>query len=490
MKTPISISQLARIFACVFAGVLPQVRHVGRFAATRGKVLHKFLCDVLVDGYDQALAVVPIDFRESCEVIDFRLLPKAGEFAAEVAFAYNWRDDTARELGRNMDRRYDGLVDEETEIAGTADVVGVTEEAAVVLDYKTGWADLGPAGNSWQLKGYAVAAARAYGKTRATVGFVRIGMNGKPFFDVVDLNAAELDAAAGEMRALLRRVTLLRQLGPSEQHEHVMRVFLDGRPPEDLGTLGPAQYVEGPHCRQCASVPFCAAKMRLVAQLASAPQNMLDSGSVPVLSERELSTAYERLERVKLLVKHVEDALEERAAVTPFPIESRPGWVYGPVEKVEDEVQLEESRGLLRDRYGLTAANAAIKSEMTKASIERALEAHWIRDEAGARIPGRKITPTMRAFVEAARKPQFMVTFEIDKTERKLFDTAEEALAFYSEISKLNPTAQNWPEPLIAIRRVTSFPVKAHKVKPELPASSTVEGEVVSSEPVVEERKG
>lgn len=447
------MSQLARIFACIFAGVLPQVRHVGRFMATRGRVLHTFLCDVLVDGYEDALAKVPSDFREECKVIEFAKMPKAGEYAAEVAWAYNWKTDTARELGRNLERRYEGLVDESCEIAGTADVVGLTDDAVIVLDYKTGYADLGPAANSWQLKSYAVAAARAYKRSRAFVGFIRLGPAGVPWFNVADISAMELDAAAADMRLLLATVHEYRAL--QAKHEPI-----------------PAQYVEGPHCAQCSSVPYCAAKMRLVAQLAAAPQHLLAPGEVPVLSQRELATAYARLKLVKDLVERVEYAIKDRARVSPFPVEGREGYWYGPTERIGDDLDVDDTMLELERRFGDDVAKLAVKREVTKSSMEDAIkDSKWL-----TKAPGRKMAPTMRALVDGLREPYFLVSGP-ERPKPARFATREEADA--RDIAHGSDVVRE----VRASKRVTTFPVLEHKPKTPPDVASALEADTSTAPP-------
>jgi len=58
---------------------------------------------------------------------------------------------------------------------GKPDVVMVKDDEAIVIDYKTGWGQLPFAGESWQLKSYAVMVAQEYDVETVRVAFIKKG---------------------------------------------------------------------------------------------------------------------------------------------------------------------------------------------------------------------------------------------------------------------------------------------------------------------------
>src|SRR5690606_22670936 len=89
-------------------------------------------------------------------------------------------------------------------IPGTADVVGISGESIVVVDYKSGrLARRTRAQDTLQLRFYALAAARSYGASRATIALVHILEDGGVWWDVAELDALDLDEVASDLRSLL-----------------------------------------------------------------------------------------------------------------------------------------------------------------------------------------------------------------------------------------------------------------------------------------------
>lgn len=171
--------------------------------AARGRALHALVEEEpLPDGLSDSDAAVVHDWFEAWE----RSPWSAVEWRHEVAFAYDPATDTARELA-NQDGHRDYSGARHGEIVGTADLVCVDEDGAVVVaDIKTGWqADAEPVERHSQLRFLALAAARALGADEARIQVLKL--------DAVQLAATEarldvLDLAevASETKALVGRI--------------------------------------------------------------------------------------------------------------------------------------------------------------------------------------------------------------------------------------------------------------------------------------------
>ena len=297
---------------------------------------------------EAAIELCASEHRRFLSVIEVEKLPAtaAGKYAAEVAFAYNWRKGTARELGRGTHRDYSDVGPDE--IPGTADVVGLTPDAVVVLDYKAGpyATRRGAVGESMQLRGYALAAARAYGKDRAIIGEIRIGADGAPVFETAELDAVALEAVEVELREIIFKSSL-------------------GAGQTQMAT------VEGPHCAYCPAFASCPSKSALARALGS-------DGTSLALGELTPETALKARERskaAKQVLKQVDEALDLYFRANPVTLPS--GKVIG--EKAERTPNMKLALPILRDLHGAEVAKAAIKAEpkMTWSSIKDALHALW-----------------------------------------------------------------------------------------------------------------
>jgi len=128
----LSGSKIHRVWRCPASAVLPQDTSDDREARTepargRGKAVHSYLERVRSVGREQALGEVPAEVLPLCKALVIDELPT--HLATEVAYAWNWRTRTARELGRNLGHRdYDALPnppDRSCEIPCTLDAVGM-----------------------------------------------------------------------------------------------------------------------------------------------------------------------------------------------------------------------------------------------------------------------------------------------------------------------------------------------------------------------------
>lgn len=354
----ISGSALERILLCAPSALLPQVG-VELEAGRRGTAIHEYLASVPVLGRDVALEQVAPEYREACASIDLERLPvlDSNAWAAEVAWAYDPEKDTARELGRGVGRRYEGL--REGEIPGTADVVGISGESAVVIDWKTGrLARRGRAADSMQLRFYALAAARAYGADSATIALVHILEDGGVWWDVAELDALDLDDVASDLRSMLT------ELGVEQER------MAAGEVPRT---------VEGPHCTYCPALPHCPSRTRLAAVLATGSED-----AEPVLTPETAPLVLERLEAIESVTKRVRESLELYARQQPIPLPS--GEVFGPTVLERESIDPAKGAIVLAQAFSERVAMDAIESKqtITKTRLKAALKHH--ASETGAKV--------------------------------------------------------------------------------------------------------
>ncbi len=334
-------SGIERYALCPGSAVLPRVETISD-DAERGRTIHAFLEAVNKDGREKALAAVPDDLRSACEALDVTRLPTDPKrFAAEVAFALDTVTGKARELGRGIGRKYDCAP---TEIAGTADVVALLEEDGVfVADFKSGWSRRTAAKDSLQLRFYALAAARAYGRTRAVVQVIRVFEDGETWTDEASLDTFDLDSFAMDLAALASAIEADRKL------------YAEGVEPA---------LVEGSHCRWCPAFARCPAKCALVSSAAGV--------EIGPLTPETAARAYERIRLYRQALDAAESALKDFARQTPIPLSD--GQVYGPrydsTKSIDGKVGATALRALLGP-----AAEEGIEVSVTQAGIKRALKA-------------------------------------------------------------------------------------------------------------------
>lgn len=387
------MSSLDRVMACPASAVLPPTREVSSGVwASRGNVIHAFLRDVNHLGREEALTRVPLEHLEACEGIDLSQMPVSPDaYAAEVALAYDWAQDTGREINRGTDSREYGAWP--TEVAGRTDVVAVTDTAVRVLDYKTGYRYLGRADESWQLRGYALAAARAYGKREAEVSFIRVTEDGSPWFIHGKLGFLDLEEAALALTTTGETIERLRGERAGE----------DGK-----GRLLEGHLKAGPHCRYCPAFGRCPEQARLLRSVVADGQLFAEGKlEAPALDATTAPLVYERLKLAQKALDFAKDALERYADDAPVPVLGSDGLVWGPISTPREEFDAVRAAAVLGQRYGPDVATAAVESKpkLTKASLERALRG-WMQHRRGE---GHRITKLKLEALEALRKGEAAV---------------------------------------------------------------------------------
>jgi CRISPR/Cas system-associated exonuclease Cas4 (RecB family) len=382
-------SQLHRVAACVGSEVLPHAGSISR-PASRGHIIHAFLAAVSAVGREQALLAVPPEDREACEAIPVQELPafQPEAYAPEVSFAYDATKDTARETGRGLERDAARAAARDGEMPMTADVVGLTADAVVVYDYKTGWGHVDRPAVNWQVRTYALAAARAYGKEHAVVGIIRVLDGGTIWWDRAEMDALDLDAHAAELRQLLarRKLAIL-----AHQEKQVL-----------------PKLVEGEHCRYCPALPYCPAKVKLlqeaIALRPDAPPDLEREVSAALTPETAAS-AWRKLEQAQKLIERLQAVVKDYARQHPVPLGD--GYVLGEVTKARESIVAERAQEVLRQRFGdqiggvVYSESVEVKTAVTKSALKSALNKYVLPT---LPKPEAKITLLMRSVEDALRQ--------------------------------------------------------------------------------------
>lgn len=393
----LTISALPRAVLCPPSVALPAVRDVYPAPAReRGTAGHAFLRDIPTKGVVQALAAAPEEYREFFESINLdRLDLDPTAWAQEVAVAYDYETDTAREINRGTDSR--DYRPGPSEVPGRADIVGLTPDAVVVVDAKFTRRWLGSPAESWQLRGYALAFARLFGRDRAIVKFARIGGDGEPVIIEAELDAFDLDDTAERIRKTANRIG------------EVEGLLSEGKAvPLEL-------FAQGEHCTFCPAFGTCPAKVALFAPLGAdlaAIERAQPEKPAQVLAERAFGSTvltsenagafHRRIELVEKALEHAKKIRDEYATGSPIRLEE--GRVYAKVEVEKETIDPMIGAIILAEAYGQSVATAAVEREekLTKASLKRALQA-WQSTH-----PGNKITHLERAAHERLREAKGM----------------------------------------------------------------------------------
>lgn len=369
-------SSLERLVRCRASSTLPRVWRESSEFAERGTAIHGYL-ERIAEGADPAasLAAVPAEYRETCAAIDLDSLAGELRMSAEVALAYRPATDTARVLGQSMARDYSAVADDEVPM--TIDLAGVAPDRVEAGDYKTGWRTLAPAADNWQMRGSALALARAFDKddAGATLIYVRDGAvvrRDRAEFDAFQLLGFAADLRRAWVRALADRAAAARG-------EHI-------------------EPSEGSWCRYCPCEQSCPARVGLIrAALAGELTG-------PVTAEIA-GRLYPRLDDAIKLLGKAKAEIVAMAAKEPIHLATAPdgsetwlGEVVGEGnEKIDPTIALDAAATVLSvppdelAEFQLEVADISV----SKTSLEAATK---------KRAPKGKAAAAMRAILDAVRK--------------------------------------------------------------------------------------
>jgi hypothetical protein len=342
-------SSAERAIKCAASEALPHVHSTSEDAA-RGHAIHAFLAAANASNAEQAIETVPVEYRPACDAIDVDRIPQldGAGYAAEVAFAYDVELGTARELGRGLDRAYGELGPDEVPLTVDSFGLGRDGEGVFIGDYKSGVQRVTPARRNPQLLLGALAATRAYGRTRADVAIVYVA--DAPWFDHAAIDEWTLDAFAVELRKAAKAVRAARQLVAAGLQPDV---------------------VEGDHCRYCRAFDSCSAKVALARAIGAEPQSFRAGVSVS-LNPTHAAHAYMMWKRAHEVVKRAGEALYAYASEHGG-IDLGDGMAFGPVRSQREYVDGAKTRETLRALHGPEVADAACEWDSSKLAIKEAL---------------------------------------------------------------------------------------------------------------------
>ncbi len=384
-------SALDRAAVCPASEALPHFSSAGTSYRESGAVKHAFLEAVPNVGPEEAIKLAPEKYREELALIDLSKETGLGEFvdkakfAAEVTFAFDIETGKARVLGQGLGRDYSSAT--VNEVVGTVDLVGVTVDAAVVPDVKTGHAYLDPE-RMRQLKFLSLAACAAYSKSVAISGIIRLREDGSSYFSRVEFDEFSLSEFELELRDIVAAVRAARV--QAERGERL-------------------ETVEGEHCRYCPAFNSCPSKMALVKAFAVAPDAL--GVTIEGASEEELALAWERADALEKVIERVKDSIRLRARQRPVHLGK--GWVLAETKPIDQAVKEGVATAVLTKLHGLDTAKSAIeeKTVVTKTSIGKALRKHVLRT-------GLKIGELEEAVFDAIRAERGFIT-RLDVKKRK-----------------------------------------------------------------------
>lgn len=294
---------------------------------------------------------------------------------AEVAFAYDLMSKTARELGRGLSRNYGALA--ATEVAGTADVVGLgpvnpaTGARSIVIVDRKRFAEVASARTNPQLGFLALAASAAYGNRVITVA-INHQLRG---LDVAELDEWDLEVTD----AMLRKA-----------YEMVVR-----------GRGGEARFDVGPQCRWCAAFFSCPQQRDLATLVRSGAAETRIESTIPFGSDDSANDAYELRGRLRIMLKRLDSALYARATERPIPLRS--GKFFGPHTKQGNEkLDGDITYAVVKALHGQGVADLAVERKASKTRLRDALGVVGVKGQVASLE--RKVLDEVRARGGAARE--------------------------------------------------------------------------------------
>lgn len=346
-------SALARVEKCKAALILPKQETTSSYAE-RGSVIHQFLEDCLRLGdRDAALALVPDEHVQLCELIDVARLPASqpGAYQQEMTFA--WNPDSGEVASYRDDPRFKGRPDIRKEwILWRADVAAVSKDRAAVYvgDYKTGYRAVTPAARNLQVIGTAFAAARLYNAETAHVEIIYV-RESDTFYSRAELDVFALEEVEERLLALVKEIRQWRAVLAKEK---------DRLPPQVMGEW----------CRYCPSFSYCPAQLRLINALGNHP--MLLTAEIDRHLTPELATiAAEKLFAAERAIRAVHEAVYQYAEEHPITLAD--GQVLGPVVDEREYLDGQRTWEVLEQLHGIDIAKAGCELKSSKAAVRRAV---------------------------------------------------------------------------------------------------------------------
>lgn len=369
-----SPSQVYRVERCPVSETYPHIQRETAFSAA-GTAAHKLMADVReLRAADPALSVEQARAAALRRVEDPEHLPvlealpledkrlpslDPSAYTAELAMALDVERGSARVLGKGLSREQARALARPGEMVGIADLAGHAAGRGVVWDLKFGHGEVPRAAVNRQTDTYLLMLALALGLDGGYQGIVRVWGEGAVWPDVVERDALELDEHLLRLRALVRQRAEVLALPPAERP----------RP------------VEGPWCEHCPAFLHCEAKLQLLRQVVADPEAACPappSGPAVVVDPATLGEGWNRLRRAQRALERVEAIYKAIARAQPIPIGE--GKVLGERATESESLVGPAAIRALEAEYGPVGKAVAeeARSEMTAASLERALKKHLL----------------------------------------------------------------------------------------------------------------
>lgn len=344
-------SKLELAAVCPVSHALPWVVEDGGEHAARGTLGHGALERIPVDGLEAAIAGLPAELQRVvtavAETPSLAPLLVPGAASQEVAIEWVAETGVARVLGQGREAYASATPGA---MVGTADVVAVTDDRVLIVDYKLGTRAVTHPSRNQQLRFLALAACRAFGRDQATIALAY----GRDDEDAVvieaELDCLDLETIADEMRSI--------QAG-------VQDVAL-----EDADT-----YRRGEHCGRCPARTGCPAHVGLVRHVTrDVPAFRNEVGNA--ISLGAIQAAWAMAKDAESAVKMLLQQIRGLAFYTPIPLDDGKflAWSLGS-ERVKSGDVVHE---VLTRELGAEAAELAISVETkvtsTKTAIAKAMK--------------------------------------------------------------------------------------------------------------------
>jgi hypothetical protein len=341
-----SASSLERARACPASEALPRTNSTSEMAE-RGTAIHLFVRRVLKGmSLPRALSLVPNDWRQTCERIDFaKISGDLSEVCSEHSYALNCVTGEARIIGEDIGRRYPDLGPDW--FVGTEDVSGVDLTGKPVTgDIKSGFADVTDPEDNLQNK----------------------------FFGKVHQSLTEADEVEGRIirideAGFVRPISAVYSAFDLDSFGDTLIDIRDGvaRARARVAAGEVPTVTEGEHCRYCPAFSACPAKAALV-------RNMLPElddlrGRIAMMTLEERGKAWAKYKQIKPVFEAVESALKEAAAVDSLPLPNGK-WV-GEISYPKQSFNKARAYALLRE---LGATDDQISSLTTTIVVDQIRE--------------------------------------------------------------------------------------------------------------------
>lgn len=383
--TLVTGSGLERFMNCRAANVLHRSFDAEPgYAALRGTEIHAYL-ERIANGISPEASLEQVDdhFVDACRDIDLASIADVLQLAPEVSLAYHPSTDTARVLGAALGREYTraGVADDEVPL--TVDVAGIRVEEdgrriGIVVDFKTGYRRVTPAARNHQMRGGALALARAFDLDEVRVQLIYLREGRPAWRERATFSAFDLDMYAGEL-ALRNRLAITDRAAYAET----------GKEPEST---------RGSWCEFCPSVHACSAIVNLVRAAASGDEFDGILRSAPLQPE-VIADAWRRLRDIEKPLKLLKSTLYAAAKNHPVLLEVQPDGT---------ELWLGETNVLGKTKIDPTIA-AAVISEMVDAdavmeSAKIEIIQGRLEDAIKKRVPYGAVTAKKKAVIAEIAK--------------------------------------------------------------------------------------